>query len=699
MTDRLHTEEAEWHRRRGEPLRCHTRRAHGKLLEQLPTLRMYAPFTAYTSVASAWRLARAALPSSAPRATSIPPEGIEALFAGTVHTLSVTSSPAAIMMAAPSSSPASKPRMIGSVLSAATQRVNRTTTHAVAPLKVELQHIVVGATASALVEVFLAVHELSPLTAVYVPGLLVSPHHRVMDVFRRWNLKAVPYDLLPSSLQVDLSHLQRLVEQEASRYHNPSRAESPTETKVKALLILASIHGRFPSNAAAIRQFARSHGMLIVELHVPTVCGPLLHAKPDDISDLLITSLDAPALPGGAMGYAMDPHLAESLRNAVQRLPTETTMLAWLRLVRHLGYRLLSNRLDYGSTVWMLASLARARGWLAKQVAIITEDATQETAIRIVSSEESYEVRAMEWIYDLLLSPDSTLPYINISQALHRQVKHRLSAMMAGVTAEGNRGYTTPTAVTATRPHRLTLAWWEEFTKARCPRVDAEVLSLWSFLFRLPNYVEAVSAGESTVPLECVEAASSNVLLRAIFPAHVAEALRRNGYAAEAMRPVCCRRDSIPTSVSILPPSAVLYFESCPHAAAMATELVFVPLSPCSMKASAHRKLSDVIAHMPRSWFTLSNDGDESLGKTRRYDTIAVRDALNAIATRFSRASAAGRGGLRQRALSLFSSSEAPISTEPPSWSTAADALFREDTPWAILALYSIQALRVASLL
>ena len=148
----------------------------------------------------------------------------------------------------------------------------------------------------------------------------------------------------------------------------------------------------------------------------------------------------------------------------------------------------------------------------------------------------------------------------------------------------------------------------------------AAYVSLWSFIAQLPPWVAAVSAEGEESPANgwnCVEVAATALLVRVAYPASsraVAQLLRDEADVdARAVSTYAWQADSArqiksnaATTTNTTSHQCVFHFEDaavmpgCPHAAALAEELVYLPLAPnmaTAVRGAVLRVLWEKVPH------------------------------------------------------------------------------------------------------
>ncbi|CCW63119.1 unnamed protein product [Phytomonas sp. EM1] len=519
-------------------------------------------------------------------------------------------------------------------------------------------------------------------TTVFLPGLLSSPHDGWLDVLQdsRWRqqaatLRVVGYDLNPITMAVDLEHLRSRLKGVGNDDEN-----GPAK-KVRGVnvVVLAAFRGRFPVNARQVRRLVKQNTWdrkqrwsfrpntasvssvetLVVEIHLPTmralsVGGEAGSRNPP--ADLIVTSFDGPGFLGGAVAYASEPHLAAAIQKNLQSMPTAGRIRKLERLLRHLGLLMMSNRLDYGYMTLVISSFFMVGGLARRFATAVVHNSGNESDKKAKTLVETPRARAVDVLYDVIMSRKEMSPRFATLPPLFSTpswpAKYRIRwppGLSFGSTAKPS------TRSGDGRPSCDSADWISNFLAEQSQRRDAEALSLWSFLYFLPSYITVISAGEPDDPEACVEAAASDIVLRAVCPAQVVQRLQREGFAATQARALSYRQPPpppLPTlngaggGVGKGQPSDhdadleayqphrvqdVVYFADCPKCGEVAGQLVFVPLSP-HMGPSAHAHLLSVLADMPQRWWRAT--APPSSPQRRPYDTPAVRNLLNGIIDR-----------------------------------------------------------------
>lgn len=293
--------------------------------------------------------------------------------------------------------------------------------------------VLIAASTLVMLDEFLSQVGFTPGALCIGPGLLLAPNHRLLSVLAARGAVVVPFDFSVDTMEIDMASVRSALFKHANNSNS-----SPPSSSSPAVILLVGIRGRAFSNAAAVHQLAARHGCAVATVHPPTLQSSSnaaavgIEAGIDNntatasgVASIEITSFDGPGSLGGAIALCNNSGMTSAMHAALAALPATGPLAAWPRLARQVCAQLISDRLDYGGTVWTLAVLSRVAraasdmilGTTASRVATLAGSVTSSRGsggggavdTTAPTAMDAARQQAMDWIYDLLLSDDTSI--------------------------------------------------------------------------------------------------------------------------------------------------------------------------------------------------------------------------------------------------------------------------------------------------
>ncbi|KEG07970.1 hypothetical protein DQ04_08341010 [Trypanosoma grayi] len=436
-------------------------------------------------------------------------------------------------------------------------------------------------------------------STVFLPGLLMYSHFCLLELFEKWGLCVVGYDVDFVTMRVDEGDLRRKALKIGLPSHNnrsSSSGNKDSNGSTTTLILLMGVGGRFLTNTDSVTRLARKEfRALTVELHPITAAAFLaggVHAASLEMhADVHITCMDAVGELGGAVACAADPLLARGVLERLQEQQPTEARRHWVALARHIVHLLLSDGMSFQLVL-------RVVQWWSLMTG----------SLRLGHTHENDVAASADRIFQFLMAPSKeqgiSLPCV------------KSNSSCGGGSFKKTENVNTTSQVFR-KPHKGRVMWMLNAISDVQQRMEAECFSLWEFLSRMRNDVEVVSCGEPGTPWRCVLGYSDSVLLRVRSPGLAARALRTAGYDAVAANTrVWDTSNSSDNNTnnnyttgekrpqgSAVTLREVVVLPDCPQCEALARHALFLPLYP-EMKWKNRKKLYRVMnATFPASLF------------------------------------------------------------------------------------------------
>jgi perosamine synthetase len=181
---------------------------------------------------------------------------------------------------------------------------------------------------------------LSALALPHGSEVIVSaytiPH--MVDILREHGLVPVPVDIDLRSLVIE-----------------PAALERARSARTRAILVAHLFGGRVP--LADIADFARAHGLLLLEDCAQAFCGTYKGDPDADVAMFSFGAIKTATAFGGAMLTVRDPALLDRMRRIHRTWPVQTRPYYLRRLLKYAALKPLEYRASYGLGVRVFAAL------------------------------------------------------------------------------------------------------------------------------------------------------------------------------------------------------------------------------------------------------------------------------------------------------------------------------------------------------
>ncbi|ORC90574.1 uncharacterized protein TM35_000083720 [Trypanosoma theileri] len=392
-------------------------------------------------------------------------------------------------------------------------------------------------------------------TTVFLPGLLLHPYFYLLQLFDRWMLRVVGYDVDTVTMTADENDIRKKA-LKLGLLTSSKKKETTSESKgCRPLVLLIGMGGRFLINADRMVHFARHElHALTVELH-PVKAITLTSSEESKENrmnmqaDMHITCMDAAGEIGGAVAFTIDPLLAQGILSQLQKRSPAATQRQWVMLTRHIAHLLLSDGMSFQfvlqavqlwsmiahaidtATMWMHRGGNTPQEQLQNKEEIEKEEKEKEKEKKKTTKKKVVNqstITNADKIFEFIMKPrvvEMQIPPISEKNDSNNNNHHSDSSSMSNNTQD---------LFTFSKPHRAVIIWMMNAALTMQRRVEKECFSLWEFLSYIRNDVEVVSCGEPHTPWNCVMGYSDNIILRVRSPHLAAQALHTAGFDAVA---------------------------------------------------------------------------------------------------------------------------------------------------------------------
>lgn len=504
------------------------------------------------------------------RATSLP------LFTLFRNARSISSAPGCHLTSHDGADPA---------IPAKSERVDRKVGKLVFPLGYAPKNVVFASSAESLLLSIIQVQTaINKKPVVFLPGFLLYPHASLVPMLKNHGITLVGYEVHRENFAINIPHLRTVL-------------SSHSNASVKCFLLLLSLQGRRIQNRRDVCETVRTMGVFSVEVVVPTLSmyhpSDTSHTPPEEslanptLSDVLLVSFKAVSFLDGAIGLFKDDNSAIRVHEKMKMAKSPSASDTWLLLMKQFLRIHISSPVGFGLFIqWMtfcsfvVDTLLNYRQkdegdrW-SKVKEKSANDVDSEARLWIDKTITSHALTNGE---HLLKKPSSTqLNYLLILLSRY------FGTSMYALQLEG----------------------------------------FWSFLKRLPPYINVLTVGDPTNPLDTTEVmSSSGFIVYAAEADKVVHCLRQKRFEGVQLVPYEARKDN---SYSPYWRDKLIYFEETRIGASMVNKLVLVPFN-LSMKPSIKKQLLDTLIEMPPSYFGAAG--------SRSYCTREVDDILASVHSR-----------------------------------------------------------------
>nr|CCC94221.1 conserved hypothetical protein [Trypanosoma congolense IL3000] len=376
----------------------------------------------------------------------------------------------------------------------------------------------VGESTAGMVDAIMRHLRMAKGATVFLPGLLLHPHYKLLELFERWGVRVVGYDVDFVNMRVDVDDIRRKAHKlglprsgGVTLRGNLSQSrlgESCGVDSCSALFFIIAVGGRPISNASSVTRLVRTEfRALTVELCPLTAA--LMQGEAAKISsrcDISVVFMDGAGGLGGALAFADDPLLERGIFLQLQKQPIGSGAHHFTLLVAHIVHLLFSDRRTFRLLLYVLPYYSV----LVNKVPTRRSQGTD--ADDFFSFLEEFVPK--QSLHGLRATPGRAKKGVN-------QEKQTV-ALSGGTDGE----------ILFSKPHPGLLGWMKAAVVSAKARVESECFSLWEFLSSLRDDVEVVSAGEPSMPLRCVPCHSNAILMRVPDPKVAAAVLRSAGLDA-----------------------------------------------------------------------------------------------------------------------------------------------------------------------
>lgn len=463
-------------------------------------------------------------------------------------------------------------------------------------------------------------------TPVFVPGFLSYPYYNLLELFDRWGLHIVGYDVDFVKMRVDENDLRlkaRSVGLAGSTHFMGNDAKPNRTGSIKnspPLLLFIGVGGRPISNIESMTHLVRAEFRAVTIELCPLTAAFLDREDSQKLSaraDICVMAMDGAGEFGGALAFTGDPLLADGILQQLHKRPTASSRDHWIALALHIAHLLVSDGKSFKFVLhvlrWCSLLMSRKRGGSASRP-------------------------HADHIFQFLLATRTKKPL----SGLHTFAE-------VGESCDEGRDKATATVpphtsndLSFSKPHPGVIAWLEEAIARAHQDAMLECFSFWEFVSSLRNDVEVVSAGEPQTPKQCVTCHSNAIFVRVREPKLAARALLGAGFGATPLTPhwwggrqqktMDGAKMLVKGYLRRLSPHDIVLLPMCPMCEDLAQHALCVPLYP-SMKYTNREKLRSAMQSVfPSSLFRSPSDKFHDHVKdsqeTHAYHSTAVSNLI-----------------------------------------------------------------------